>query len=143
MTAPSHYFPTPQEQAQLREVAQKLRDEAPALQLHLRGEAQDLALPLPVLELIATLIREAAAGHAVSLLPTEQELSTTEAAQLLGISRPFLVSHLLETGKLPYQMVGTHRRIALRDVLAYQAEQAQRRTLAAELTREAQALGLP
>jgi excisionase family DNA binding protein len=140
MTPTAPYIPTPHEQAQLQAVARALEGEAATLNVQLSGA--DVPLPEPLARLIAALIQEAAAGHAVSIVPTEQDLSTFEAAHLLGVSRPFLISHLLDTGKLPHHRVGTHRRVALGDVLAYQTEQARRRELAAELTAEAQAMGL-
>ena len=58
------------------------------------------------------------AGNGVSVIPLHAELTTVEAAQLLNVSRPFLIKQL-EAGVLPHHMVGTHRRLRLADVLAY------------------------
>ena len=142
MTASFPYVPTPHEQAQLEALAGALQSGQPGLELLLSGTAQPMALPEALAKLVALLIREGAAGHPVSVVLPDQEMGTFEAARLLGISRPFLISHLLGTGKLAFRTVGTHRRIAVRDLLAYQAEQARRRTLAAALSAEDQALGL-
>ena len=74
--------------------------------------------------------------------PTERELSTSEAAEWLGVSHSFLVTNLLETDKIPFQAVGTHRRIALSDLLAYQTEQERRLVALEELAALDQELAL-
>ncbi|WP_293909259.1 helix-turn-helix domain-containing protein [Deinococcus sp.] len=142
MTASLSYLPTLQEQAQLESLASTVPAERPRLCLQVIGSAQPVELPEALAELVALLIREGAAGHAVSVVLPDEEVGTIEAARMLGISRPFLVSHLLDTGKLAFHKVGSHRRITLRDLLAYQTEQVRRRRLAAALSAEDQALGL-
>ena len=58
-------------------------------------------------------------GRAIVLIPESQQLTTQRAADLLGVSRPHLIK-LLEAGDLPYHKAGSHRRIYLRDIVAYQ-----------------------
>lgn len=58
-------------------------------------------------------------GQAVTLEPRRVVLSTQDAANLLGVSRPTVVS-LLKSGEIPYTQPGRHRRIQLEDVLEYQ-----------------------
>ena len=70
------------------------------------------------------------AGNAVTILQSSHELTTIEASKLLGMSRQFLVQ-LLEKGEIPFHMVGTHRRLYVRDVMAYKARRdtSRRKTL--------------
>jgi excisionase family DNA binding protein len=82
------------------------------------------------------------AGRAVTVSPTSRRLTTQEAADLLGISRPTLIK-LLDSGDIPSERPGRHRRVRLDDVLRYQQDrQAERRSALRDLTRTAQDLGL-
>jgi len=81
-------------------------------------------------------------GRAIVLIPENQQLTTQRAADLLGVSRPHLVK-LLESGKLPYHKVGSHRRIYLKDFVGYQKRRdAERRASLDRIAREAFESGL-
>ncbi len=99
-------------------------------------------MPASIIPLIARIFEEMAAGRAVTVVARETELTTQTAADLLNVSRPFLI-RMLERGELPYRMVGTHRRIPLQAVLRYKEEiDRKRRRVLDELVAEAQELGL-
>lgn len=106
------------------------------------GQAEDLVLPGPVLQLLLDILSEMARGNAISLMPIHHELSTQEAANLLNVSRPHLVS-LLEKGSLPFRKVGSHRRVQAKDVLDYKANiDRQRLATLNELTAFSQEQGM-
>ena len=99
-------------------------------------------LPPFVTRLLMDILRETAAGRAVTLVPSEAEVTTQEAADILNVSRPFLVG-LADSGVLNVRKVGTHRRLLLADVLAYKAHQfAEREKALDEMLSTDQELGL-
>jgi len=109
----------------------------------LAGDGQPLELPESVYRVLVETVRELAAGHAVAILPVHAELTTQEAADLLGVSRPYLIK-LIEQGTVPCSLTtGNHRRLPLSDVLAYRRVRDQERRAALdEMSAEAERLGL-
>lgn len=85
------------------------------------GEHPTVDVPPAALKLIGQLLGAMSEGRPIVLMPTEQEFTTVEAANFLNVSRPFVIKEL-EAGKLPYRKVGSHRRIALEDLLKYAKE---------------------
>ncbi|MCC5952812.1 MAG: helix-turn-helix domain-containing protein [Acidimicrobiia bacterium] len=79
---------------------------------------EHLVLPPEVFEVLRDVVEAMAQGQAVVIAPVHQRLTTQEAAELLGVSRPTVVK-LLETGEIPFEQPGRHRRVRLADVLAY------------------------
>ena len=101
-----------------------------------------VSVPPAALKLLLEILGQMANGNAVTLVPVHAELTTQQAADLLNVSRPFLVK-LVEDGKVPARMVGTHRRIRAEDIIAFkQAEDERRRKVLDELTRETEKLKL-
>lgn len=125
--------------------AARSRDEAtPHMTVRVRvGDAEEeVALPPSLAGGIAAALAEVAGGRAVHVAPVTDELTTQEAADLLNVSRPFLVK-LLDEGAMPHRKVGTHRRVRRGDVLAYKAQMYQQAEAALqELADQAQELGL-
>lgn len=101
-----------------------------------------ITLPRQAFELLLELLGQMANGNAVTIVPVHAELTTQQAAEMLNVSRPFLVE-LLEAGKIPHRKVGTHRRVLAKDLLAYrERDRTARKEALRALTEEAEALGL-
>ena len=82
------------------------------------SDGHQIALPQPVYDLLLIILKNLQAGEAISIVPEHRQVTTQRAANILGVSRPFLVG-LLENGDIPFHMVGSHRRIYLPDLLDY------------------------
>lgn len=78
-------------------------------------------LPPRLAELMTSLLSQVAEGKVVQLAAVENEVSTQQAADLLGVSRPYLVK-MLDKGILPYRKIGPRRRLRLGDVMSYKAK---------------------
>ena len=100
-------------------------------------------LPDGIYDLLAGIVEQLKAGNGVTVMPLAAELTTAEAAQILNVSRPFLIKQL-EMGAIAYRLVGTHRRLRLQDVLEYRsATDAKRREALERLHRSDEESGLP
>lgn len=80
-----------------------------------------LELPPKVLHFMAKTLGAMAEGKTILLTPKGQELTTVQAAHMLNVSRPYLTG-LLKDGKIPFRMVGAHRRISYEDLMAYKTK---------------------
>jgi len=87
---------------------------------------EHLELPAEVFEVLRNIVEAMAGGQAVTSAPGQQRLTTQEAAEVLGISRPTLVK-LLESGEIPFERPGRHRRVKLVDVLTYRERRSTQR----------------
>ena len=113
--------------------------EASTARLSLGGDdGAGCEVPVDVLGLLARVLAQTAAGDAVAVSTVKAELTTQQAADLLNVSRPYVVK-LLDQRRIPFRRVGNRRRLLLSDVVAFQhADEAERRAIAAELTAEVQ-----
>jgi excisionase family DNA binding protein len=102
----------------------------------------EVILPASALRLLKDVLAEMAQGRAVAILPVQAELTTQQAADLLNVSRPYLIG-LLEERKIPFRLVGQHRRVRLDDLLSYKRkDDERRRQIADELAADGQELGM-
>jgi len=112
----------------------------PALLLGPDGE--QVPLPQEVYQVLVEVVEAMREGKVITLVPRTRRLTTQEAADFLGISRPTLVK-LLQDGKIPYDQPGRHRRILFTDLLAYTERQRENRRAALDrMTEEASEAGL-
>ncbi len=97
------------------------------------GRTQNL--PASLYEFLVKLIADLCEGQSVAIVQNDAQLTTVEASRMLGVSRQFLIK-VLERDEIPHHMVGTHRRVYVRDLLAYKAKRDSRRgQILDELTR--------
>lgn len=137
------------EEAEMAKVARRCLmaslDHSQAVEITLEseeGKGPTIALPPKALRFLADLLGAMSERKQVALVHKDAELSTVEAAMMLGVSRPFLIKEI-EAGRLARRMVGTHRRIAFSELQAYQARLKEDKAAAlARLSRNADELGL-
>lgn len=104
--------------------------------------AKAVTVPVAAFELFVNILQQMAAGKTVMVFPYEPELTTQQAAELLNVSRPYLVK-LINENKIPCRKVGTHRRIRMTDLVSYRdAEDRRRQAHLDEMTSELQKMGL-
>lgn len=147
MLAQLHPPPNPQDSEFAREATARI---VPFVGTHkplevriIDAEDQDpLVLPPGAVALLKDVLEAMAAGHSITMIPHHAELTTMEAADILNVSRPYLIK-LLEQGDIPYRKVGRHRRIRMEDLMVYM-EEADRnsRTAMDELVALSKDLGL-
>lgn len=112
------------------------------IRIRIQESGEYITLPKKALELLFHILSNMAEGKTVSLIPSESEVSTQQAADMLNVSRPHIVK-LLEEGTIPFKKVGSHRRILLEDLLKYEAELKEKRSKNLEfLAKQAQELNL-
>ncbi len=93
----------------------------------LTSQPVEITLTPGVSRLMMELLRHIGSGDAVTLVPISQRLTTQQAADILNVSRPFLIT-LLERGEIPFERVGRHRRITAEDLFAYKRQRDTRRS---------------
>lgn len=143
MTALTMAPPTPEvaEEARtaIRELAGVRRHQPnPTVTIQPDDKGLPVTIPGAAFDLLLEILGQMANGNAVTVIPVHAELTTQQAADVLNVSRPFLVE-LLESRAIPYRRVGTHRRIRFADLMDYKRrDDTQRRAVMDELAAEAQ-----
>lgn len=138
-------LPTPEESRLAAESSRQLATltgKGEKAQLCVYDGDNKITVPFSAIQLLEDILAQMAQGNAIALVPIGHTLTTQQAADFLNVSRPYFVK-LLEDGKIPFTKVGRHRRVKYADLLDYmkQVDETSRR-IAAELTREAQELGM-
>jgi excisionase family DNA binding protein len=106
------------------------------------GEDDALVIPRATAIMFAQILDLLGQGRGVQIIPKEAELTTQQAAAMLNVSRPYLIG-LLESRKIPFRKVGTHRRITFEALMEYKRQDdLERRAAADDLTKLSEELGL-
>jgi excisionase family DNA binding protein len=87
-------------------------------EIEIEETEEKIKVPLKALKLLATILKATSQGKPISIVPIATEMTTQAASEMLGCSRPHLIS-LLENGEIPFIKVGKHRRIKYEDVIKY------------------------
>ena len=128
--------------ARVRKALAAHRDIHQPVRLTVEEDGEMVTVPRAAVDLLVAVLANMAAGQGVSLVPTHAQLTTQQAADLMNVSRPFLV-RLLQAEDIEYRLVGTHRRIKAASLLDYmRRDDAERRRAADELTVLTQDMGL-
>ncbi len=123
-------------------LARVVKNRRQSVRVQIESDQEAIAIPMSAFRLFANILAEMAKGNAVTLIPIHAELTTQQAADLLNVSRPYLV-RLIEEGTLPARMVGTHRRVLFEDLMRYKHEtRALRLKALEELSAQAQELNM-
>ena len=110
------------------------------LKVRIAETKEQVELPAVAVRLLVDLLSAMAEGNSVTLIPIHAELTTQQAADLLNVSRPFLIRQL-EDGVIPYRKVGTHRRVMFSDLMDYKHKiDSERHEALDELAAQAQEL---
>jgi excisionase family DNA binding protein len=106
------------------------------------GAEDALVIPRPTVVMLAQVLSLLESGHGVQIIPKDAELTTQQAADVLNVSRPYLIG-LLESGQIPFRKVGRHRRITFDALMEYKRQDdLERRAAADDLADLSQELGL-
>ncbi|OLR91039.1 helix-turn-helix domain-containing protein [Actinokineospora bangkokensis] len=131
-------FPPTAPEPRLSSVLEALHGDQAAL---IGPGGERVELPAEVFGVLRDVVEALSQGMAITIAPRNTLLTTQEAADLLGVSRPTLVK-LLESGAIPFALRGRHRRVKLADVIAYEERMlATRQAALSELARESAADG--
>jgi excisionase family DNA binding protein len=118
--SPESVLITEQETEDIKKLQQILGLEPAQVKL-VASHGEEILIPESVYNLLGQIVRAMASGQAVSIVTHNRELTTQQAADILNVSRPFLVK-LLDEGAIPCIKVGSHRRIQLKDLIIYKEQ---------------------
>lgn len=113
-----------QERSALDRLVALLERERPGQACLVGADHTETSIPESLYRVLLDAVRQLSHGNGVAVLPVAAELTLQQAAELLNVMPAYLVT-LLDSGEMPFQQVGDHRRVTLRDVLAYKARRDQ------------------
>jgi excisionase family DNA binding protein len=125
-----------------RQRVERFREASGGMHLQIEETWELVRIPQFAMDMLMEILQNMAEGRSVSVIFTDAELTTQQAADMLNVSRPHLVK-LLEDGQIPHRKTGSHRRIRLEDLVRYrnQLDLVRSKSLA-RLAKQAQDLGL-
>ncbi len=124
----------------LRRSANEIRKNKHFINIKLQEARKYVKIPKIALDMLVQILSNMAEGKSITIIPSDAEISTQQAAEMLNVSRPHLVK-LLEEGEITFRKVGSHRRIFLKDLLHYERSlKDQRRKSLEKLSQQAQEL---
>ena len=145
--APINVVPTESERKMAKESRGIVKEclsggESCRLRIIVDGVERDVDIPMTAMRALGEALRQIAMGKTPVVLPLDAEVSTQQAADILSVSRPYLI-RLLDSNEIPFRRVGAHRRIRLLDVLTYKRRNDEERMkVLDELQAQAQELNM-
>jgi excisionase family DNA binding protein len=101
-------------------------DRSKGVKIRLEESGEQVTIPDKAFLILVDVLSNMSEGKTITILPSETEISTQQAADMLNMSRPHLVK-LLESGKIPFKKVGNHRRLLLNDLIEFKEKLRQNR----------------
>jgi|SRR5690554_2575487 len=126
-----------------QDVSQRIKSSRKkGVKIKIQETGEFITIPKKALALLSAILQNMAEGKTISIVPSNSEVSTQQAADMLNISRPHLVK-LLEAKQIPFKKVGSHRRVLLKDIIEYKEQLAKQREAQLDfLSNQAQDLNL-
>jgi len=126
----------------LASVLEELKSGNKDVEIEIEETEEKIKIPLLALKLLAQILKVTSQGKPISIVPVATEMTTQAAAELLGCSRPHLVKSL-ESGAIPFTMVGKHRRVKYEDIVLYKRKmKTKQKSLLIEMMKADQETGL-
>lgn len=127
---------------EVEQLARSYHKKDQPVHIEISDEKKRLTIPTAAFDFLSKILELMAKGKAISIIPSDAEVTTQQAAEILNVSRPHVVK-LLEDGVIPFHKVGSHRRIKLKDVEHYRQNKAdERKENLSELAEQAQELDM-
>jgi excisionase family DNA binding protein len=127
---------------QIKDSLNRTKSNRRKIQLTIQESKEVIEIPIEAMSFLKDILTIMAEGNDLMIIESDSEMSTQEAADILNISRPYLVK-LLESGQIPFKKAGTHRRVLVKDIIGYKSQlKKDRRKSLNLLAKQAQELNL-